>query len=121
MVYEDAHLLVVNKAAGMVVHPAPGHTGGTLVNAVLHHCRLPAMRLVPGQAPPASLDAGWTSGVCSLLHRGPVVQWLESARFQRCIPGLGLADAVSGFGEHHCCCHDLSSTVQRSASSRGQS
>jgi len=38
IVYEDAWLLVVDKAAGMVVHPAPGHTGGTLVNAVLAHC-----------------------------------------------------------------------------------
>lgn len=37
VVYEDEGLLVVNKAAGMVVHPAPGHPRGTLVNAVLHH------------------------------------------------------------------------------------
>lgn len=37
IVYEDADLLVVDKPAGMVVHPAPGHSGGTLVNAVLHH------------------------------------------------------------------------------------
>lgn len=36
--YEDADLLVVNKPKGMVVHPAPGHPGGTLVNALLHHC-----------------------------------------------------------------------------------
>lgn len=38
IVYEDADLLVIDKPAGMVVHPAPGHSGGTLVNAVLHHC-----------------------------------------------------------------------------------
>jgi 23S rRNA pseudouridine1911/1915/1917 synthase len=38
ILYEDAELLVVNKAAGMVVHPAPGHHGGTLVNALMHHC-----------------------------------------------------------------------------------
>lgn len=38
ILYEDADLLVVDKPAGMVVHPAPGHSGGTLVNAVLHHC-----------------------------------------------------------------------------------
>lgn len=35
--YEDDHLVVVNKAAGMVVHPAPGHRRGTMVNALLHH------------------------------------------------------------------------------------
>jgi len=38
VVYEDADLLVVNKRPGMVVHPAPGHFTGTLVNALLHHC-----------------------------------------------------------------------------------
>ncbi len=35
--FEDAHLLVVHKPAGLVVHPAPGHPSGTLVNALLHH------------------------------------------------------------------------------------
>ncbi|MDF2721885.1 MAG: pseudouridine synthase [Paenibacillus sp.] len=39
VVYEDADVIVVNKPRGMVVHPAPGHTSGTLVNALLHHCR----------------------------------------------------------------------------------
>ncbi len=38
ILYEDRHLLVINKPAGMVVHPAPGHREGTLVNAILHHC-----------------------------------------------------------------------------------
>ncbi len=37
VVWEDEHLLVVNKEAGRVVHPAPGHPTGTLVNALLHH------------------------------------------------------------------------------------
>ena len=37
--YEDAHLIVVDKPAGLVVHPAAGHADGTLVNALLHHCR----------------------------------------------------------------------------------
>ena len=39
IVYEDDHLLVVNKPKGMVVHPAPGNPDGTLVNALLYHCR----------------------------------------------------------------------------------
>ena len=39
IVYEDDDLLVVNKAQGMVVHPAPGNESGTLVNALMHHCR----------------------------------------------------------------------------------
>ena len=38
VVYEDEHLIVVNKPAGLVTHPAPGHPGGTLVNALIRHC-----------------------------------------------------------------------------------
>nr|XP_043616564.1 RNA pseudouridine synthase 2, chloroplastic [Erigeron canadensis] len=41
IIYEDEHILVVNKPAHMVVHPAPGNATGTLVNAILHHCSLP--------------------------------------------------------------------------------
>lgn len=40
VVYEDDYLLVINKASGMVVHPAPGHYSGTLVNALLYRFRL---------------------------------------------------------------------------------
>jgi 23S rRNA pseudouridine1911/1915/1917 synthase len=39
VLFEDDDLLVLNKAPGMVVHPAPGNPDGTLVNALLHHCR----------------------------------------------------------------------------------
>ena len=39
IIYEDEYLLALNKAAGIVVHPAPGHYTGTLVNALLHHCK----------------------------------------------------------------------------------
>lgn len=38
ILYEDDSLLIINKPAGLVVHPAPGHAGGTLVNALLAHC-----------------------------------------------------------------------------------
>ena len=38
ILFEDEHLLVINKPAGLVVHPAPGNPDGTLVNAVLYHC-----------------------------------------------------------------------------------
>jgi len=38
VLFEDDHLIVVNKPAGMVVHPAPGHPRGTLVNALMFHC-----------------------------------------------------------------------------------
>ncbi len=48
VVYEDSDLLVIDKAAGMVVHPAPGHSGGTLVNALLAH--VPGLELDMGDA-----------------------------------------------------------------------
>jgi 23S rRNA pseudouridine1911/1915/1917 synthase len=39
VVYEDSDVIVINKSRGLVVHPAPGHYTGTLVNALLHHCK----------------------------------------------------------------------------------
>jgi 23S rRNA pseudouridine1911/1915/1917 synthase len=45
IVYEDAHLLVIDKPAGLVVHPGAGNPDGTLLNALLHHC--PDLNLLP--------------------------------------------------------------------------
>ncbi|MBJ6363177.1 RluA family pseudouridine synthase [Paenibacillus sp. GCM10012307] len=39
VVYEDKDVIVINKPRGMVVHPAPGHPSGTVVNALMHHCK----------------------------------------------------------------------------------
>jgi len=50
IVYEDSHLLVVNKRAGMVVHPACGHYTGTLVNALLYHCQ--SLSTIGGESRP---------------------------------------------------------------------
>ena len=63
VLFEDADIIVVNKPAGMVVHPAPGHAGGTLVNALLHH--VDDLSGVGGELRPGivhRLDRG-TSGV----------------------------------------------------------
>jgi 23S rRNA pseudouridine1911/1915/1917 synthase len=63
ILYEDSHLIVVNKPAGLVVHPAPGHYTGTLVNAILHHC--PDLKGIGSEKRPGivhRLDMG-TSGV----------------------------------------------------------
>lgn len=57
IVYEDKHVIVINKPAHMVVHPAPGHSEGTLVNALLHHCELPAMRYSSGSTPKNALES----------------------------------------------------------------
>lgn len=49
ILYEDEAIICINKPAGMVVHPAPGHPKGTFVNALLHHCRsLPPQDVRPG-------------------------------------------------------------------------
>lgn len=55
IVYEDGHVLVVNKPAHMVVHPAPGNANGTLVNGILHHCSLPACSF-SNQEVPSGVD-----------------------------------------------------------------
>ena len=51
VVFEDEHLLVIDKPAGMVVHPAAGNRDGTLVNALLHHCG-PSLSGIGGVARP---------------------------------------------------------------------
>ena len=56
VIYEDEDVIVVNKPAGMVVHPAPGHSSGTLVNALLYHCGCPALVVQEGRKIPRSLD-----------------------------------------------------------------
>lgn len=63
ILYEDAAVVVINKPPGLVVHPAPGHAGGTLVNALLHHC--PDLGPIAGEIRPGivhRLDKD-TSGV----------------------------------------------------------
>jgi 23S rRNA pseudouridine1911/1915/1917 synthase len=63
IVFEDAHLVVVDKPAGLVVHPAAGHEDGTLVNALLAHCR--DLRGIGGELRPGivhRIDKG-TSGL----------------------------------------------------------
>jgi 23S rRNA pseudouridine1911/1915/1917 synthase len=50
ILYEDRDLVVINKPPGLVVHPAPGHASGTLVNALLHHC--PDLAPIKGEIRP---------------------------------------------------------------------
>lgn len=63
ILFEDKHLIIINKPAGLVVHPAPGHYSGTLVNAILFHC--PDLKGIGAEKRPGivhRLDMG-TSGV----------------------------------------------------------
>jgi 23S rRNA pseudouridine1911/1915/1917 synthase len=77
ILFEDQHLIVLNKPAGLVVHPAPGHYTGTLVNAILYHC--PDLKGIGAEKRPGivhRLDMG-TSGVMvvakdQITHEGLV-------------------------------------------------
>lgn len=79
ILFEDEHLIVINKPAGLVVHPAPGNEDGTLVNALLAHCgnTLPG---IGGEKRPGivhRLDKD-TSGVMVVAKSEPVLNQLSS-------------------------------------------
>ena len=79
VVFEDDDMVVVNKPAGLVVHPAPGHFTGTLVNALLHHC--PHLSGIGGVARPGivhRLDQD-TSGLIVVAKSQPAMDGLVRA------------------------------------------
>jgi len=86
ILYEDDHLIVINKPAGMVVHPAPGNPDGTLVNALIHHCG-DSLRGIGGVKRPGivhRLDKD-TSGVMvaaktETAHNGLAAQFADHGR-----------------------------------------
>ena len=84
VVYEDEHIIVINKPAGMVVHPAAGNPGGTLLNALLHYA--PETEAVPRAGIIHRLDKD-TSGVLvvarSLLAHKSLVEQLQERSFER--------------------------------------
>lgn len=76
VLYEDGDILVLNKPAGLVVHPAPGHISGTLVNALLAHC--PDLGGIGGVSRPGivhRLDQ-YTSGVMVVAKSQPAMNGL---------------------------------------------
>jgi len=78
ILYEDEHLVVVDKAPGMVVHPATSHQSGTLVNALLHHCGA-SLKGVGGERRPGivhRLDRD-TSGVMVVAKDEPTLVGLQ--------------------------------------------
>ncbi len=85
VLFENADLMVVNKPAGMVVHPAPGHAGGTLVNAALAHA--PDMEGIGGEVRPGlvhRLDKD-TSGLILLAKNDHAQQWLQEQFSRRSV------------------------------------
>ncbi len=81
ILHEDDDILVINKPAGMVVHPAPGHFSGTLVNAILYHC--PKLEGIGGKVRPGivhRLDKD-TSGIL-VVAKTAAAQVNLSAQFK---------------------------------------
>ena len=79
VLFEDSDILILNKAPGMVVHPAPGHASGTLVNALLHHC--PDLAGIGGVVRPGivhRLDRD-TSGLMVVAKTQPAMDGLAKA------------------------------------------
>ncbi len=77
IIYEDSDLLIIDKPAGLVVHPGPGHAGGTLANAVLHHC--PELEGIGGEKRPGivhRLDKG-TSGLIVVAKNDAAMRFLQ--------------------------------------------
>ena len=99
VVFEDDHIIVVNKAAGMVVHPAPGHRSGTLVNALLWHA--PQLSGVGGRARPGivhRLDRD-TSGLLVVAKSDRAHRVLADALRRRKVKRLYVAAAWGHLAE----------------------
>jgi 23S rRNA pseudouridine1911/1915/1917 synthase len=111
VLFEDAHLVVIDKPAGLVVHPAPGHRSGTLVNALLHHCgRLATVGGVLRPGIVHRLDQG-TSGVMvvaktDVAHHGLAAQFHEHTiervyrALVRGLPGADTGRVERPIGRH---------------------
>jgi 23S rRNA pseudouridine1911/1915/1917 synthase len=101
ILHEDEDLIAIDKPAGLVVHPAPGHPGGTLVNALLHHCRdLSGIGGVQRPGIVHRLDRG-TSGVLVVAkhdaaHRSLARQFQEHSverEYRALVRGLPASDS----------------------------
>lgn len=108
VVYEDEHILVLNKPAGLVVHPAAGHASGTLLNALLHHA--PQLRDIPRGGIVHRLDKD-TSGIMvvakSLSAHTSLVEQLQARTVGRTYEAVVVGVVTSGgtieapIGRHH--------------------
>lgn len=102
ILYEDEHLLFINKPAGMVTHPAPGNYTGTLVNAILYHCK--DLKGIGDQKRPGivhRLDKG-TSGVMVVAktqacHEGLVLLF-SSHNIERMYEALVIKNRCQSYG-----------------------
>ncbi|MCZ6514158.1 MAG: RluA family pseudouridine synthase [Nitrospinae bacterium] len=100
IVHEDDSLIVIDKPPGMVVHPAPGHSGGTLVNALLYHCKdLAGIGGVERPGIVHRLDKD-TSGLIVAAKTEACMQSLTRQFKERGIQKVYLALAKGAFAPH---------------------
>ncbi|KAJ3672377.1 hypothetical protein LUZ60_007098 [Juncus effusus] len=90
IVYEDDHLLVVNKPPHMVVHPAPGNPNGTLVNAILHHCKISTFTFLTNNQDELNDDSSSDEGEISVFHVDKIPQEIMSHATRNAVirPGI---------------------------------
>lgn len=97
IIFEDEHLLVINKPAGLVVHPAAGHATGTLLNGLLHHA--PQLREVPRAGIVHRLDKD-TTGVMvvakTLIAHTSLVEQLQARTVGRTYEAIVVGVVTSG-------------------------
>jgi len=97
LIYEDEHFIVVNKHAGVVVHPAAGHRSGTLLNALLHHCA--ALEALPRCGIVHRLDKD-TSGLLAVAktHQAhfDLIKQLQNREMGRHYIALAWGQFISG-------------------------
>lgn len=97
IVYEDEHILVLNKPAGLVVHPAAGHQDGTLLNALLHHA--PDLIQVPRAGIVHRLDKDTTGLMVvakSLQAQTRLVEQLQARTVSRIYEAIVIGVVTSG-------------------------
>ncbi len=96
VLYADDDIIIIDKAAGMVVHPAPGHTSGTLVNALLWH--FPGMEIGGGIRPGIvhRLDRD-TSGVLVVARNDAALNHLQQQQYARQMHKMYVARVEGGF------------------------
>jgi len=100
IVYEDEQMIVIDKPAGLVVHPAPGHRGGTVANALLAHCG-PSLAGVGGEwrwGIVHRLDQG-TSGLMMAAKTQPAYDALVAALAERRVSRQYLGIVIGSFKE----------------------
>lgn len=102
IVFEDEHIIIVNKPRDLVVHPAAGNLSGTLLNGLLHHC--PALEALPRAGIVHRLDKGTTGLMVvakTLRAHATLAKRIHDRQVKRCYRALvfGKLNPLSGFVE----------------------